>query len=317
MTLRPLPNPSGRHPHPRGTGRNPATGAHQTAQHRPNATNTVESGKAERILAAVGAAEQRRRRRERTVRWTGTALLGAVILLFWQFGIEHLVNPRYVSDPLSVAGRMGELAAEGEIFTHVGVTLGEAGLGFLIGAAAGLVSAFALAQTRRGYEVFEPFLVGFYSIPKIALAPLFILWFGLGPSPKVIMAALLVYFIVFVNTATGIREVNPGLLRVCRVFGARRRDLLGKVVLPCAAPAIVASIRITFTRAIEGAVLSEFVASTQGLGYLVARASRAFDIETVFAGIVIIAVVVMTANALLRLVESHLLPGHYTRKVHG
>ncbi|GAB3464774.1 ABC transporter permease [Actinophytocola sediminis] len=269
------------------------------------------------VLAEVGAAYQRRQRRERLVRWSGIAGLGAVILLAWQFGIEYLVNPRYVSDPLSVAARMGELAADGEIFTHVGVTLGEAGLGFVIGAAAGLVSAFGLAQTRRGYEVFEPFLVGFYSIPKIALAPLFIMWFGLGQTPKVIMAALLVYFIVFVNTATGIREVSPGLLRVCRVFGARRRDLLGKVVLPAAAPAIVASIRITFTRAIEGAVLSEFVASTQGLGYLVARASRAFDIETVFAGIVIIAVVVMAANALLRLVESRILPGHYSRTVHG
>lgn len=281
----------------------------------PTATDAVERGEA--VQAAVGRAWERRRRRDRGVRWVGIAGLGVVILLFWQFGIEHLVNPRYVSDPLSVAARMGELAADGEIFTHVGVTLGEAGLGFLIGAAAGLVSAFGLAQTRRGYEVFEPFLVGFYSIPKIALAPLFIMWFGLGQSPKVIMAALLVYFIVFVNTATGIREVSPGLLRVCRVFGARRRDLLGKIVLPAAAPAIVASIRITFTRAIEGAVLSEFVASTEGLGNLVARASRAFDIATVFAGIVIIAVVVMTANAVLRLVENRILPGHYPRSVHG
>ncbi|WP_084736099.1 ABC transporter permease [Actinophytocola xinjiangensis] len=269
------------------------------------------------VLAEAGAAQRRRRRRERTVRWAGTVGLGAAILLFWQFGLEYLVNPRYVSDPLSVAGRMGELAADGAILTHVGVTLGEAGLGFLIGASAGLASAFALAQTRRGYEVFEPFLVGFYSIPKIALAPLFIMWFGLGSTPKVIMAALLVYFIVFVNTATGIREVNPGLLRVCRVFGARRRDLVGKVVLPAAAPAVVASIRITFTRAIEGAVLSEFVASTQGLGYLVARASRAFDIATVFAGIVIIAVVVMAANAVLRLAETRLLPGHHGGRVHG
>ncbi|MPZ82386.1 MAG: ABC transporter permease subunit [Actinophytocola sp.] len=278
-------------------------------------TNGTDRGRA--VLATVAAAEHRRRRRERAVRWFGTAGLGVAILLFWQFGIGYLVNPRYVSDPASIAARLGELVAEGEIFTHVGVTLGEAGLGFLIGAGFGLVSAFALAQTRRGYEVFEPFLVGFYSIPKIALAPLFIVWFGLGQTPKVIMAALLVYFIVFVNTATGIREVSPGLLRVCRVFGARRRDLLVKIVLPSAAPAIVASVRITFTRAIEGALLSEFVASTEGLGFLVARASRAFDIATVFAGIVIIAAVVMTANALLRLVESRLLPGQITRRVHG
>ena len=268
------------------------------------------------VLAGAAEAERRRRHRERTHLWLGTSGLGIAILLFWQFGIQYLVNTRYVSDPVSIAARIGELLADGEIIEHLTVTLTEAGLGFLIGATVGLLSAFALAQTRRGYEVFEPFLIGFYSIPKIALAPLFILWFGLGYTPKIIMAALLVYFIVFVNAVTGIREVSPGLLQVCRVFGASRRDLVLKIVLPSAAPAVVASIRITFTRAIEGAVLSEFVASTQGLGYLVARASRAFDIETVFAGILIIAAVVMTANGLLRLFETRLMPWHTTR-VHG
>jgi len=275
-----------------------------------------ETGRAGAVLDRVARDERRHRRRQRALVWTGTAGLGVALLLFWQFGLELVVNPRYVSDPVAVAARIGELVAEGEILTHLTVTLTEAGTGFLIGAAAGLVSAFALASTRRGYEVFEPFLIGFYSIPKIALAPLFILWFGLGTTPKIIMAALLVYFIVFVNTATGIRAVQPGLLRVSRVFGASRRDLLVKVTLPAAAPAIVASIRITFTRAIEGAVLSEFVAATQGLGYLVARASRAFDIATVFAGIVIIAAVVMTANGLLRVLQSRLLPWHSGR-IHG
>jgi NitT/TauT family transport system permease protein len=274
------------------------------------------TGQARTVLDRVAAEDRQRRRRTRTMVWAGTVTLGATLLLFWQFGLGLLVNPRYVSDPATVLARIGELLAEGELLTHLSVTLGEAGAGFLIGAGAGLVSAFALAGSRRGYEVFEPFLIGFYSIPKIALAPLFILWFGLGTTPKVIMAALLVYFIVFVNTATGVRGVQPGLLRVCRVLGAGKRDLLVKVTLPAAAPAIVAGIRITFTRAIEGALLSEFVASTQGLGYLVARASRAFDIATVFAGIVIIAVVVMTANGLLRLVQVRLLPWQ-TERVHG
>ena len=275
-----------------------------------------DAGRASVVLDRVAADERHRRRRTRVLVWAGTAALGVALLLFWQFGLGLLVNPRYVSDPVTVVARIGELLAEGELLTHLSVTLGEAGAGFLIGAGAGLVSAFALAGSRRGYEVFEPFLIGFYSIPKIALAPLFILWFGLGTTPKIIMAALLVYFIVFVNTATGIRGVAPGLLRVCRVFGASRRELLVKITLPAATPAIVASIRITFTRAIEGALLSEFVASTQGLGYLVARASRAFDIATVFAGIVVIAVVVMAANGLLRLLETRLLPWHEGR-IHG
>lgn len=274
------------------------------------------AGRGEAVLARTAADDRRRRQSERAVLWTGTAAFGAAILLFWQFGLGHLVNPRYVSDPVTIAGRIIELAAEGEIFRHVAVTVGEAAAGFAIGSVLGLASAFALAQTRRGYAVFEPFLVGFYSIPKIALAPLFILWFGLGTAPKIVMAALLVYFVVFVNTATGIREVRPGLLQVCRVFGASRRDLLLKVTLPSAAPAIVASVRITVTRAIEGALLSEFVASTQGLGYLVARASREFDIATVFAGIVIIAAVVMAANGLLRLLQTRLAPWH-SGQVHG
>jgi NitT/TauT family transport system permease protein len=272
--------------------------------------------RARSVLDRVAAQEREHRQRQRTLVWLGTALLGVALLLFWQFGLGLLVNPRYVSDPVTVVGRMGELLADGELLTHLSVTLGEAGAGFLIGVVAGLVSAVLLTGSRRGYQVFEPFLVGFYSIPKIALAPLFILWFGLGTTPKIVMAALLVYFIVLVNTATGLRGVQPGLLRVCRVFGASRRDLLVKVTLPAAVPAIVASIRITFTRAIEGAVLSEFVASTQGLGYLVARASRAFDIATVFAGIVVIAAVVMTANGLLRTLETRLLPWHGGR-VHG
>jgi NitT/TauT family transport system permease protein len=274
------------------------------------------TGRAAAVLARTAAADRRRRQSERAVLWTGTAAFGAAILLFWQFGLGHLVNPRYVSDPVTIAARVGELTAEGEILRHVGVTIGEAAAGFAIGSVLGLASAFALAQTRRGYAVFEPFLVGFYSIPKIALAPLFILWFGLGTAPKVVMAALLVYFVVFVNTVTGIREVRPGLLQVCRVLGASRRDLLLKVTLPSAAPAIVASVRITVTRAIEGALLSEFVASTQGLGYLVARASREFDIATVFAGIAIIAAVVMAANGLLRLLQTRLAPWH-SGQVHG
>jgi sulfonate transport system permease protein len=276
-----------------------------------------DAGRAGAVLDRVADAERRHRNRLRVVLWSGTTGLGAALLLFWQFGLGHLVNPRYVSDPATVAVTIGELIADGEIVTHLAVTLSEAGIGFLIGATAGLVSAFALTSSRSGYEVFEPFLIGFYSIPKIALAPLFILWFGLGATPKVIMAALLVYFVVFVNTATGIRGVAPGLVRVCRVLGASRRDLLVKVTLPSAAPAIIASLRITVTRAIEGAVLSEFVASTKGLGFLVARASRAFDIATVFAGIVIIAVVVMTANGLLRVLQSRLAPWQQHGRIHG
>lgn len=268
------------------------------------------------IVQEVGTSYQRRRRHHSRSVLFGVIALGAGALLFWQFILGLIVNPRYVSNPWDVLSRLGEMLIDGEIFGHIGVTLFEAGLGFLIGSAAALLSAFGLSLTKRGYDVVEPFLIAFYSIPKIALAPLFILWFGLGFTPKVLMAALMVFFIVFMNTMAGIKDVNPGLIRVSRVFGASRWEVMRSIVTPAASPAIVASIRITFTRAIEGAVLAEFIGSTQGLGFVIVRASRQFDVPTMFAGIIIIAAVVMTMNGLLRLVENRLLPWH-TKEVHG
>ena len=288
-----------------------------TATTHPTMTSTSRpKNRGEDVLRKVAAQDVKDRRRTETTVQVGIVVLTAVILLFWQFGLGQIVNPRYVSNPVDVFSRLFGLIAEGEVLRHVGITLLEAGSGFVIGVALGLASAFGIMMTRRGYDIVEPFLIGFYSIPKIALAPLFILWFGLGLTPKILLAALMVFFIVFMNTVAGIRTINAGLIEVSRIFGATKWELARKIMFPAAAPAIVASIRITFTRAIEGAVLAEFIASTQGLGYIVVRASRQFDIPTVFAGIMIIAIVVMTANGLLRILQSKLTPWH-TGDVHG
>ncbi len=165
-------------------------------------------------------------------------------------------------------------------------------------------------------EVVSPFLIAFYSIPKIALAPLFIMWFGLGYLPKTLLAALMVFLIVLVNSVTGIKSISPGLIEVSRVFGAGGLQLARKVVLPGAAPAIMASIRITFSRAMVGAILAEFIAAREGLGFLIVRASRQFDTPTVFAGIMVIAVLVMSVIGLIRLLERRLLPWN-VETVHG
>lgn len=274
------------------------------------------SRKAAEVLERAATDHRAKTRRNRLTIQLGTIALALGIMLFWQFVLVHLVNPRYISNPVEVLTRLFELIAEGDIGRHVYVTLLEAGSGFVIGVTLGLSAAFGLAMTKRGYDVVEPFLIAFYSIPKIALAPLFILWFGLGVTSKILLAALMVFFIVFMNTVAGIRTIQPGLINVSRMFGATKRDLARKIMLPAAAPAILASVRITFTRAIEGAVLAEFIAATEGLGFVIVRASRSFDIPSVFAGILIIAIVVMTANALLRVLQSRLTPWH-TGEVHG
>lgn len=260
------------------------------------------------VLAAAQRRHERSVQAERAAVFGGIVALGAGALLFWQFALGAIINTRYVSTPVEVARSLLALAETGDLLQNAQVTMTEATAGYLIGVAVGLVGAFLLLTTRRGYEVLEPYVLAFYSIPKIALAPLFIMWFGLGPSPKVILAALMVFLIVFVNTVAGVRAVDRGLINVVRVLGARRLQMLRVVLVPAAAPAIMAAVRVTFARAMVGTVLAELIASTEGLGYVIVRASRQFDIATVFAGVVVIAALVMTVNVVLRAAERRLFP---------
>ncbi|MBI2773221.1 MAG: ABC transporter permease [Chloroflexi bacterium] len=268
------------------------------------------------VLADALRRHERSVRVERAVVFGGIVALGVSVLLFWQFALGSIINLRYVSTPVDVARSLLALAETGDLLQNAGVTMTEATAGYLIGVTVGLVGAFLLLTTRRGYEVLEPYVLAFYSVPKIALAPLFIMWFGLGPSPKVILAALMVFLIVFVNTVAGVRAVDRGLVDVVRVLGARRGQLLRVVFLPAAAPAIMAAVRVTFARAMVGTVLAELIASTEGLGYVIVRASRQFDVATVFAGVVVIAALVMTVNVAMRAVERRVFPWA-SRPVHA
>ena len=263
---------------------------------------------APRVLSETGARHRRRARTDRLIVSGGVVALGVAMLLICEYVIEHVVNERYVSSPSAVVVALVEQFRSGDLTRHVTATMTAAGGGYLIGIVVGLTGAFLLMATKRGYDVLEPFLLAFYSIPKIALAPLFIMWFGLALTPKILLAALMVFFIVFMNTVAGVRSVDRGLIDVARVFGAGRLTLIRKILIPAAAPSIMAAIRVTFSRAMVGAILAEFIASTAGLGYMIVRAARQFDIATVFAGVVVIAALVMLVNAIIRLVESRLFP---------
>ncbi|MGW4799004.1 ABC transporter permease [Nonomuraea sp. NPDC004297] len=273
----------------------------------PDAREAAGPGAAE-VLAGAASGARAAAARERLLVRSGIALLGAALLLLWEFGAPLVVERRYVSAPSEVAARLAGLVLDGELWGHVGVTLGEAGAGYLIGIAVGLAAALILVSVPALDEIAGPFLAAFYSIPKIALAPMFIMWFGLGLLPKVLLAALMVFLIVLANTMAGVRGIEPGLVEVARVMGARGGRLVRTIILPGAAPAVVASIRLTFSRAMVGAVLGEFIAATQGLGFLIVRSSRQFETATVFAGIVVVAVLVMLVNAMVRAVEARALP---------
>jgi NitT/TauT family transport system permease protein len=282
---------------------------------------TVLSRPTEGIRSAdVLAGEARRARaaatKERILVYGGIPAFGALLLVIWEYGIGLVIDQRYVSSPSEIAVRLADLIADGSLAGHIATTMTEAGLGYLIGVAVGLTAAILLVALPLLDEIVAPFIAAFYSIPKIALAPLFIMWFGLGTTPKILLAALMVFLIVLVNTVAGVRSISHGLIDVSRVLGARGLTLVRKVVLPGAAPAVVASVRLTFSRAMVGAILGEFIAATNGLGFLIVRASRQFDTATMYAGIVVVAVLVMAVNAVIRLIEARLMPWH-TGQVRG
>jgi NitT/TauT family transport system permease protein len=272
--------------------------------------------RAERVLEATSRDARAAAARERTRVYGGIALLGIALLAFWELGAGLVVERRYVSRPSDVAVRLGELAGDGTLWQHIAATMSEAGLGYVIGVGVGLALALVLVAVPVVDEVLAPFIAAFYSIPKIALGPLFIMWFGLGATPKVVLAALMVFLIMLVNSVAGVRGIQPGLIEVSRVLGARGLTLVRKVVLPGAAPAVVASIRLTFSRAMVGAILGELIAANEGLGYLIGRASRQFEPETAFAGILVVAALVMAVNGLIRLLEARFLPWSNV-EVHG
>ena len=204
---------------------------------------------------------------------------------------------------MSVTKAFWAILLKGTLWYHLRFTLIETLLGYLIGAGLGLAGALAVSMIPAGEPVLRPFVILAYATPKIALAPLMIIWFGIGILPKVILAATFVFFVVFLSTLAGIATVPPQLVSVVRVMGAAPSAVFRKVVLPSALPFILTALRLTIPAALIGAVIGEFISSNRGVGYLINAASSRYATAEVFAGIGSLLVVVLCMNAGLSLLE--------------
>ena len=167
--------------------------------------------------------------------------------------------------PRGIAERLAEWTGNGVLLTNTWITVQEVVLGFVFGALAGAVLAYLVAPVRVIWDVISPFVMALYAIPKVALAPLFIVWFGIGIDMKVILAAVSVFFLVFLNTAVGVQEVDRGLIDAVRLMGASRRDVAFKVTLPASMTGLLTGLRVAIPYAVIGAVIGELVASNRGL----------------------------------------------------
>ena len=234
-------------------------------------------------------------------------LPGLTLLALWQYASGRWVRPIYISRPTDVAARLYEMFATHEIQPHLLVTLQELVLGYGFGVTAGIAAGYALGRAPGAAAILEPYLMAFYGIPKIALAPLFIIWFGIAMWSKVALAGTMVFFLVFYSVYAGVRAVDQEMVNLARVMGASERQLSRHVYLPAAAPAVLLGMRMAIPYSVIGVIAGEFTSSTKGLGLFINQASSTYDPAGVFAGIMLLLVFVLTAGAGATALERRLL----------
>ncbi|WP_332815625.1 ABC transporter permease [Ramlibacter sp.] len=246
-----------------------------------------------------------------------------LVLAIWQLASRDEQTAFFIGEPIKVAGRIwswflpfalpaNALFAEGlegraDIYVHLGVTLLETVLAFGIGTLMGLAFGLWLALAPTASAILDPYVKAANSMPRVILAPIFGLWFGLGIWSKVALAVTLVFFIVFFNVYQGVREVSPVVLANARMLGANQRQLLRTVYLPSATSWVFSSLHTSVGLAFVGAVVGEYLGSARGVGYLILQAEGTFDVNTVFAGIVVLTAFALALDGLVGRIEKRLM----------
>lgn len=232
-----------------------------------------------------------------------------IVLGLWQLLSATVFSPAYVPEPTSVASRVGSLLSSGSLESNGWVTIKETISGFVLGVAAGALAGIGLGMSQLWSDLLTPYINVLYALPKVALGPLFILWFGIGIQMKIAMVGIFVFFVVFYNTWQGVREVDRALFESMLLMRAKRRQIVVKLVIPSAMSWLFVGIRISFPLALVGAIVGELIASNAGLGYLILNAADNFDTVGLFAGLFAVTVIAVVFDVVIAFAYSR-----YTRR---
>jgi NitT/TauT family transport system permease protein len=256
--------------------------------------------------------------RSQTLWFWQLGLLLALFLFWHLMTVPGLIPPMMFADERQAAFFFGEplkifsriwawFVRDADIYQHLGVTLAETLMAFAAGSALGLAGGLWLALAPMASALLEPYIKAFNAMPRIILAPIFSVWFGLGMGSKVALGVTLVFFIVFFNVYQGVKEVSPVVLANARMLGASQRQLLRQVYLPSATSWVFSSLHTSVGLAFVGAVVGEYLGSSQGVGYLILQAEGSFDINTVMAGILVLTAFALVLDEAVGRIESHLM----------
>jgi sulfonate transport system permease protein len=258
------------------------------------------------MLSAVRSRRNVRARHSRRI-IAARIVLFAVVIALWQAGSNlNLIDATVVPSPLAIWAHLVKITLDGTLAFHAWITIQETVAGFLIGAVGGIVLGFAIGRYPALAEILDPFILAIYSVPKVALAPLFVVWFGIGIYMKIVLAAITVLFIVFFNTLAGVRNVDRDLVDAVWLMGAKPRDVLLKVLVPSAMSWALTGVRIAIPYALIGAIIGELIASNRGIGYLISSAASGYDTAGVFAALIVLTVLAMLLNAVVDEIDRRL-----------
>jgi NitT/TauT family transport system permease protein len=234
-------------------------------------------------------------------------LLAAVLGAWWLLTETKVLPPFFFGEPFKVLKVIVEWFVSGKIWPHLAITLWETALAFVIGSVLGLVIGLWLALSPLSSALAEPYITALNAMPRVILAPIFAVWFGLGVLSKVALGVTLVFFIVFFNVFQGVKEVSPVVLANARMLGASKRQLLRHIYLPSATSWVFSSLHTSVGMAFVGSVVGEYLGSAKGVGYLILQAEGVFDINTVLAGILVLTIFALLLDFLVTKIEARLL----------
>lgn len=238
-------------------------------------------------------------------------LVPVIVLVVWKGAAALFRLPSHVLPaPELVFARLIGLVASSTIQKHLGATLTEIVVGFFFGAVLGVVAGYILARSQTLEKVLSPFILVFQTAPKISLAPLFVLWFGLGLTSKAVLIALVAFFPVMLNVMLGVRSVNPDYLRMLKILGATPLQRIFKIELQSALPALMAGMRTGLVLSVTAAIIGEMMGAKYGLGFLLMTGNEMYDIPLVLAAIFVISLLCWALDAGMRLLQDKLLFWH-------
>lgn len=243
--------------------------------------------------------------------WIVRLILLGVILAAWQWGVLAGRIPTYLfGEPIKIASNLVDWFASGRIYYHLAITLTETAASLVIGSLIGFVAGLGLALNTVLQKLFDPFLKALNAMPRVVLAPIFSVWFGLGPGSKIALGITLVFFVVFFNVLQGVREVSQTSINSSRMLGASRAQLIRHVYVPSAMSWVFSSLHTAVGMAFVGAVIGEYLGSAAGVGYLILQAESVFDIDAVIAGIFLLTAFALLLDYIVTLIERRLLRWH-------